>query len=194
MTVQSTVRLLNRLQRNAQGLLVALITLTLNKLQRYPDLLHYRQLISGSKRLQHFKKKVKPPQHLIGFCFSIHTLFLLKGFSLCFVEDESPGLESLHTSFLVSECQNICYGFVLKSWQMGEGKVWSCRGTASLYSPSCTVILYEVQIKASQKLRARKNEECRKRIWKKILDGRAMVRKGEWIKRIRGRKESTVYF
>lgn len=74
-------------------------------------------------------KKMNQHQPLIGLCFSFVLLFslfffFLKGFSLCALEgDESERSESLHTSSLASECQNICYGFVLKPWQMGEGKV-----------------------------------------------------------------------
>lgn len=113
------------------------------------------------------RKEKKQHKHLIGlsFSFTVHyfkgffSLLLFFCFSFVFVKDESECLESLHTSSLVSECQNICSGFVLEPWQTGEGKVWSCRGTASLHSPSCTVILYEVEIKAREKLRARRNKE-----------------------------------
>lgn len=142
------------------------------------------------------RKEKKQHKHLIGlsFSFTVHyfkgffSLLLFFCFSFVFVKDESECLESLHTSSLVSECQNICSGFVLEPWQTGEGKVWSCRGTASLHSPSCTVILYEVEIKAREKLRARRNKEHgekRDEAWRK----RSVERKGGWIKRIRGRKE-----
>lgn len=82
---------------------------------------------------------------------------------------------------------------------MGEGKVSSCRGTASLCSPSCTVILYEVEIKVREKLKARRNKECGKK--KKLEKEKKLEGRGMWkeerglIKRIGGgRKESTMFF
>lgn len=51
-----------------------------------------------------------------------------------------------------------------------------CRGTASLYPPSRTVILYEVKIKAGEKLRARRNKEKSVRKKRLKLEGRELCR------------------
>jgi len=64
----------------------------------------------------------------------------------------------------VSECLNICHGVCFRtSASTGDGKVVFFegvrRGTASLYSASRAVIPYEVEIKAGEKLRARRRNK-----------------------------------